>query len=94
MATTAGEVDENSADAALGYVCEECRESVANEQVSTCPHCGHDPGADIRSEAKRGYLLAVILCLTVVGGILGLPLAAYSYHHEKKADAATPAMPA
>ena len=54
-------------------VCEECRDEV-DEQANTCPHCSHDPGSKMRSQARWRLGVGMLLCLTVVGAIIGIPL--------------------
>lgn len=75
------------------YICEECRESI-NEQASVCPHCGYDPGTEIESQAKWRLGVGALLCLTIVGGIIGIPLVISGFRHSSRGEKATPAVPA
>lgn len=74
-------------------VCEECRGEV-DEQASTCPHCGYDPGAEIRSQANWRLGVGALLCFTIIGGVIGIPLVISGLRHKGKASDASPAVAA
>lgn len=74
-------------------VCEECRGEV-DEQASTCPHCGHDPSSKIQSQARWRLGVGTLLCLTVVGAIIGIPLVISGLRHYSRAQEASPAVSA
>lgn len=78
---------------AEAYICEECRESIS-EEASVCPHCGYDPGSEMKSQAKWRLGVGALLCFTVVGAILGIPLGISGFRHYSRAENATPAVPA
>lgn len=77
----------------MGYVCEQCRADI-DPEASVCPHCGYDPAADIQSQAKWRWGVGALLCFTVVGGIIGVPLVISGFLHARKADSVSPAIDA
>lgn len=54
-------------------VCERCRESVA-DAAKNCPHCGYNPIAEAKQSVKWTGRIGALLCLTVIGVPLGIPM--------------------
>jgi hypothetical protein len=75
------------------YVCERCREQVAPD-ATVCPHCGYDPGAELNSRARWCWGIGALLCLTVIGGVIGVPLVIWGFVLAGRIDDATPAVEA
>lgn len=75
----------------MGYVCEQCRADI-DAAASVCPHCGYDPASRIEREAGKRILAGTLLCLTVVGGVVGIPLLISGVRHNKRARDARPAI--
>jgi hypothetical protein len=73
------------------YVCDQCRASIDAKAV-VCPHCGYNPAGQIEREAGKRILLGTLLCLTVIGGVIGIPLIVSGYLHGKRAEEASPAI--
>ena len=76
-----------------GFVCSECRESVA-EDASVCPHCGYNPSKKYRKSARNRWILAALLFASVIGTPIALYVAWKAWKQNKRAKTATPAVPA
>lgn len=72
------------------YVCAECRAPI-DPAATVCPHCGYDPAGKIRREAAARILVGTILCLTIIGGVIGLPLLYSGVKHNRRAEGVVPA---
>ena len=74
------------------YVCEQCREPVA-QSASVCPHCGYGSS----DGHKLWWWVHLIASLILIGTIIGIPLAIPFMRKgraHRKAANATPATPA
>ena len=73
------------------YVCEQCRADI-DPEASVCPHCGYDPAGDIESEATKRLIVGLVLTLTLVGAVIGIPLMYSAVRHNRRAEDARPAI--
>jgi hypothetical protein len=57
--------------------------------VERCPHCGYQPAKEGRAGRFLIWLVAILLCLTGVGVVIGLPLLLYYERLESDAKERT-----
>lgn len=69
-------------------ICRECREEVAPE-ASRCPHCNYEATRDGYWTAVVVQIIGLLLTVTVIGAIVGLPLQWWSYKQMQAARNAT-----
>ena len=74
-------------------VCSECREPV-KEDAKSCPHCGYSPGSEGKWGRGVAQIIGLILTLTVIGAIIGIPIQYLAYKSSKRARNATVGVPA
>jgi heme/copper-type cytochrome/quinol oxidase subunit 2 len=75
------------------YACSECREAVS-DTASKCPHCGYTPAKGHKRKMWLWGIPGVMLTFSVVGIPLGVPMLWIARRNRKKAEKATPAVPA
>lgn len=73
----------------MAETCLRCAEPV-EEDASACPHCDYAPGERGRTVRIAALFVAALLCLTVVGAVVGIPLAALVLYMEVRAQDMTP----
>jgi len=69
--------------------CQKCATHIS-AQADRCPACGYEPGTDGQLARTVGFMFAGLLCLTVVGGVVGIPLAIALWNIEMTVKERTP----
>jgi hypothetical protein len=69
--------------------CQKCDSPISTD-AARCPACGYEPGAEIRKQARWRWGIGALCCLTIIGGIIGIPLVISGFLHHRKAKSATP----
>lgn len=64
--------------------CLKCTTDIATA-ASRCPECGYEPYEIGLTSRKARIVLNIVLCLTVIGAIIGLPGLYYVWRVETKA---------
>lgn len=70
--------------------CMKC-DTAVSESASVCPHCGYDPGSTMSNQANWRLGIGALLCFTIIGGVIGIPLVISGLRHQQRAKEATPA---
>lgn len=73
------------------YVCEECREEI-DEEASTCPQCGHDGTTPSGMFSVVALVIGLLLTATLIGAIVGVPMAMWGWRGLKKQGQKRPAV--
>lgn len=64
--------------------CQKCHGEI-DADAEKCKHCGYEP-SDLGIGATIYVILAILLCLTGVGAIVGLPMLFFAYRGYRKAE--------
>lgn len=69
--------------------CQQCQNEI-EPHATRCPHCGYNPAQEGR--IRRGMLKVVgfVLCISVVGAPIGIPLLWFADLQNRKAEQRTP----
>jgi len=63
----------SDSDAATA-ACQKCATDISTD-ADRCPACGYEPGTDGQLARTVGFIIAGLLCITVIGAVIGVPLA-------------------
>lgn len=69
--------------------CRKCRSEISTEALA-CPQCGYEPRTQGQTARNIGVLISFLLCLTLVGAIVGGPLLLLIIYAEYKVKARMP----
>lgn len=64
--------------------CQRCQREIL-ATARSCPECNYKPAARGRTARRIVYLVGVVLTITVIGAVLGIPILLIAYYHGRKA---------
>ena len=59
--------------------CAQCKEEV-NDGATKCPHCEYKPGDSMVLVGGVAIAIGILISLTLVGAIVGVPMAAFGLY--------------